>query len=145
MILIDVNLLIYAHVRASPEHEAARTWLDRQLNGAVARVGLPWHSLLGFLRIVTNPRMIAPAEPLAGALAQMEAWLGCESAWIPEPSGRHLSILASLLLQANRGGKLVSDAHLAALAIEHGLTLCSADTDFIRFSGLRWMNPLASA
>ncbi len=143
MILIDVNLLIYAHVQASPEHEAARTWLDHQLNGAVARVGLPWYSLLGFLRIVTNPRMTAPAESIAGALAQMKAWLDCENAWIPEPSERHISILAEILLRANRGGKLVSDAHLAALAIEHGLTLCSADNDFARFAGLRWINPLA--
>lgn len=142
MILVDVNLLIYAHVRLSPQHGATRAWLDNQLSDATIRVGLPWHSLLGFLRIVTNPRMTAPAEHLSSALAQVDAWLRCDNAWIPEPSARHASIVADLLLHANRGGKLVSDAHLAALAIEHGLTLCSADSDFARFPDLRWINPL---
>jgi uncharacterized protein len=142
LILVDVNLLIYAHVRAAPDHDRARIWLDEQISSGT-RVALPWHSLLGFLRIVTNARMTAPVEPLAAALAQIEAWLSPGNVWIPAPSERHAALISSLLLHANRGGKLVSDAHLAALAIEHGLTLCSTDADFARFPGLRWLNPLA--
>jgi uncharacterized protein len=143
LILVDVNLLLYAHLADSPHHAAARRWLDEQLN-APAPVGLPWHSLLGFLRVVTNRRMTNPPASMSGALAQMTAWLGCDNAWIPQPTERHAEILSRLLVGAKVAGGMVSDAHLAALAIEHGLTLCSADTDFARFSGLRWINPLAA-
>lgn len=142
MILVDVNLLLYAHLKQTPEHKAARAWLDNEINNG-ARVGMPWHSLLGFLRIATNPRMTAPVEPLADAVAQAELWIGRDNIWIPQPTERHAAIVLRLLKDANRGGNLVSDAHLAALAIEHGLTLCSTDSDFARFSGLRWVNPLA--
>lgn len=142
MILVDVNLLLYAYISGAPQHDAARAWLDEQIN-AGARVGLPWHSLLGFLRISTNPRMIAPPTPLPRALAQVETWLACDNVWIPHPSERHAAILSDLLHKPGMRGSLVADAHLAALAIEHGLTLCSADSDFARFPDLRWLNPLA--
>lgn len=139
MILVDANLLIYAHVSSFQQHEAARSWLDGQLSGN-GPVGLPWPSLLGFLRIVTNPRMFERPEPMAKAWQQVRAWLDSEVAWIPQPTDRHREVLGSLL--TNVRANLVPDAHLAALAIEHGLLLCSTDGDFARFPVLRWQNPL---
>ena len=143
MILVDANLLIYAHVSSFEQHSAARRWLDDRLDG-VARVGLPWSSLLAFLRLVTNPRVFERPEPMTGAWGQVVAWLGCAPAWMPAPSDRHADILGRLLAVPGIYGNLVPDAHLAALAIEHGLTLCSTDGDFARFPGLSWTNPLAS-
>lgn len=143
MILVDINLLLYAHAKRAPQHQAARAWLDEQLNGGVS-VGLPWHSLLGFLRIITNPRATVPVETMANAVAQVQAWLGCDNVCIPQPTDRHMEILSRLLAGARVTRDLTSDVHLAALAIEHGLTLCSTDGDFARFAGLRWINPLAA-
>ena len=141
MILVDVNLLIYATFSNTHQHVPARTWIESQLNGS-SRVGLPWHSLLGYLRIATNPRAFAGFISMADAWNQVEGWLACEPVWIPEPTERHREILADLLRQHRVHGNLVSDAHLAALAIEHGLTLCSTDGDFARFRELKWLNPL---
>ncbi len=141
MILVDANLLVYAHVASFPQHAAARNWLDEQLNGT-NRVGLPWPSLLAFLRLVTNPRVFERAEPIADAWAQVHAWLGCDPAWIPQPGEGHAGLLGELLAQARIQANLVPDAHLAVLAIEHGLILCSTDSDFARFPRLRWTNPL---
>lgn len=142
MILVDANLLIYAGVASVPEHERSSEWLDTQLAGP-ARVGLPWHSLLAYLRITSKRGGFAHAQPVAHAWAQVRAWLDQPAAWIPQPTERHAEILNSLLSEGMIAGDLVSDAHLAALAIEHGLTLCSNDRDFARFPNLRWMNPLA--
>ena len=142
MILIDANLLIYAHVSTFSQHERARNWLDNQLNG-VAPVGLPWPSLLAFLRLVTNPRLFDSPASITDAWEQVIAWLNCDPSWIPEPTERHSQILGDLLADAGVHANLVPDAHLAALAIEHGLILCSTDGDFGRFPGLRWQNPLA--
>ncbi len=144
MILVDANLLVYAHVASFPEHDAARTWLDEQLNGT-NRVGLPWPSLLAFLRLVTNPRVFERAEPIADAWAQVRAWLGCDPAWIPQPGEGHAGLLGELLAVPGVQANLVPDAHLAVLAIEHGLILCSTDSDFARFPRLRWTNPIAAA
>jgi len=144
VILIDANLLIYAHVSSFPQHARARVWLDGQLSGG-ARVGLPWPSLLGFLRIVTNPRVFERPEPMTDAWRQVEAWLDVEAVWIPSPGERHRAVLAALLEQGGMRANLVPDAHLAALAIEHGLVLCSTDGDFARFAGLRWQDPLSTA
>lgn len=141
MILVDANLLIYAYSSSFAQHGAAREWFDRQING-VAPVGLPWASLLAFLRITTNPRMFPRPLPIAKAWDQVLIWLGCETVWTPAPTERHAGVLAILLAERGVHGNLVSDAHLAALAIEHGLTLCSADGDFARFAKLRWINPL---
>ena len=143
MILVDANLLIYAHVASFAQHEVAREWLDRQLSG-VPRVGLPWASLLAFLRVVTNPRLFDRPEPMAGAWGQVRAWLACETVWVPEPTARHPELLGALLALPGVHGNLVPDAHLAVLSIEHGLILCSADGDFGRFPDLRWMNPIAA-
>jgi toxin-antitoxin system PIN domain toxin len=141
VILVDANILIYAHVSSFSQHDAARDWLDRQLNGPT-RVGLPWASLLAFLRLVTNPRVFEHPEPIGDAWRQVCAWLGCEVAWSPQPTERHADVLGELLGLPGVHGNLVPDAHLAALAMEHGLTLCSTDGDFARFRGLRWQNPL---
>jgi toxin-antitoxin system PIN domain toxin len=143
MILVDANLLIYAHINSFPHHTAAYDWLDRQLNGS-ASVGLPWASLLAFLRIVTNPRVFARPEPLADAWRQVQEWLACETTWVPETTERHRELLARYCALPGLHGNLVPDAHLAALAVEHGLTLCSTDGDFARFPGLNWLNPLAA-
>ncbi len=142
MILVDANLLIYAYSSSFPQHAAARVWLDEKVNGS-ARVGLPWHALLAFLRLTTNPRMFPHSLSMEKAWEQVSVWLACEAVWTPGPTERHASVLAGLLAQPGVHGNLVSDAHLAALAIEHGLTLCSADGDFARFANLRWINPLA--
>jgi hypothetical protein len=143
VILIDANLLVYAHVRSFPQHAGAREWLDRELSGA-APVGLPWPSLLAFLRIVTNPRIFERPEPMSAAWHQVGAWLATDVAWIPQPTDRHAEVLGTLLESAGVHANLVPDAHLAALAIEHGLRLCSADGDFARFPELRWLNPLSA-
>ena len=142
MILVDANVLIYAHVSSVAQHNGARDWLDQELNGP-APVGLPWASLLAFLRLVTNPRVFEHPEPMTDAWRQVLAWLGCETAWIPQPTERHAEVLGELLALPGVRGNLVPDAHLAALAIEHGLTLCSTDGDFARFPRLHWVNPLS--
>jgi len=144
MILVDANLLIYAHVSSFLQHAQARRWLDAQLSGS-GKVGLPWPSLLGFLRIVTNPRVFERPEPMARAWRQVQAWLEPEAVWIPEPTERHAVVFGRLLAAAGVQANLVPDAHLAALAIEHGLLLCSTDGDFARFADLRWQNPLVEA
>jgi toxin-antitoxin system PIN domain toxin len=141
LILIDANLLIYARVSSFPQHQLALDWLDRQLNG-VPRVGLPWPSLLAFLRIVTNPRIFERPEAITEAWNQVSAWLACDTAWIPQPTERHAEVLGEFLALPGVRGNLVPDAHLATLAVEHGLTLCSTDGGFARFSGLTWLNPL---
>ena len=141
MILVDANLLIYAHVQSFPQHARAREWLDARLSGS-AQVGLPWPSLLGFLRLVTNRRVFERPESTDDAWRQVTSWLGCDAAWIPQPTDRHREVLGRLLGKVNVAANLIPDAHLAALAIEHGLTLCSTDGDFARFPDLRWQDPL---
>ena len=141
MILVDVNLLVCAHMSSMSQHEAALDWLDGQLGGGT-RIGMPWTSLLGFMRVATNPRAFARPQSIAGAWDQVEAWLDCGNVWVPEAGASHRQILGRLLDHLGGSTRLLSDAHLAALAIEHGLTLCSTDGDFARFRGLRWQNPL---
>ena len=143
MMLIDANILIYAHVSSFVQHNPARDWLDQQLNG-LARVGLPWISLVAFLRLVTNPRVFEQPEPIAEAWQQVRSWLSADTAWVPQPSERHAEIFGKFLALPGVHGNLVPDAHLAALAVEHGLTLYSTDGDFARFEALRWINPIAT-
>jgi toxin-antitoxin system PIN domain toxin len=142
VILVDANVLVYAHVGSLPQHQRARAWLDGALTGP-SRVGLPWPSLLGFLRLVTNPRVFQRPESMSDAWGQVSAWLDAEAVWIPQPTERHRDVFASLLAAPGMQANLVPDAHLAALAIEHGLMLCSTDGDFGRFPTLRWRDPLA--
>lgn len=141
MILVDANLLVYAHVTSLSQHRAARDWFDSCLNGPTP-VGLPWPTLLSFVRMVSNPRIFEHPQSIPDAWTQVEEWLGCPVAWIPQPTERHREVLGSLLSDTLARSNLVPDAHLAALAIEHGLTLCSTDRDFARFPGLRWDDPL---
>lgn len=141
VILVDANLLVYAHVGSFAQHDAARRWLDGRLSGR-APVGLPWPSLLAFVRIVSNPRIFERPASVLAAWQQVESWLAPESTWIPLPTTRHREVLAPLMAYAEGRANLIPDAHLAALAVQHGLVLCSADGDFARFDGLRWINPL---
>lgn len=140
MILVDANLLIYAHVRDFAEHAAAREWLDEQINSQ-ARVGFAWSSLLAFMRITSNPRIFERPLGIEKAWAQVQSWLSAPASWTPTPGAKHADVLASLISDITRPN-LVPDAHLAALAIEHGLTLCTTDGDFARFDGLCRENPL---
>ncbi len=141
MILIDANLLIYAHVRSMKQHEAARVWLEDKLN-APAPVGIPWPSILAFMRLVTNPRIFEFPETVESAWNQVESWLSNPNVWVPAPTERHGEILGNLLSTTDVQSNLIPDAHLASLAIEHGLILCSSDGDFARFKDLRWENPI---
>lgn len=142
MILIDTNLLLYAHVAGAPEHVVTNRWLDEQFRSGV-RVGLPWHSLLGFVRIVSNPRGFRAPSTVADGWRQVRQWLSADNAWIPQPTDRHGDVLDAIFSAVRVNSRFVMDAHLAALAIEHGLTLCSNDRDFARIPNLRWTNPLA--
>jgi uncharacterized protein len=139
--LPDVNLLIYAIDEASPKHESARPWLERTLSGAEA-VGFAWAVLLGFLRISTSAAILEQPLSLAESLDCVDGWLEQPCATVPAPTERHAGLLRRLLEPLGAAGNLTSDAHLAALAIEHGAELCSCDTDFARFDGLRWTDPL---
>jgi uncharacterized protein len=143
VILVDANLLIYAASPQSPEHAVVAPWLQEKLDSP-GRVGLPWASLLAFLRIVTNPRIFASPADVDAAWSVVEDWLDRPSAWIPVPGERHREVLAALLRKTRATGNFVPDAHLAALAIEHGLIMATADAGFARFPGLRVENPLPS-
>jgi toxin-antitoxin system PIN domain toxin len=140
VILVDTNLLLYAVDEASPHHEKARSWLQPWLNGP-AGVGLPWQVLNGFVRLASNPRVSPNPLPVARAWAMVNEWLQLDATFTPEPTHRHRQILSGLMPAVTRA-ELVSDAHLAALAMEYGLVLCSSDSDFERFRGLKWENPL---
>ncbi len=142
MILVDTNILVYAWNMDASDHERAAAWLQDRLNG-VPRVGLPWASLLGFVRLVTNRRIFESPPAVEAAWAQVDEWLSLPNVFTPEPTQRHAEILRRLMPEVGRSN-LIPDAHLAALAIEFGLTLQSSDRDFARFSGLKWENPLAA-
>jgi toxin-antitoxin system PIN domain toxin len=140
--LVDANILVYAHDASSRFHDPSRRWLVDQLDGP-GRVGIPWQSIVAFLRLTTSPRVaINPLDP-ATAWRYAESWFASPVAWTPVPTERHGEILGRYVAELNLTANLVSDAHLAALAVEHGLELCSNDSDFARFPGLRWRNPLA--
>jgi uncharacterized protein len=139
--LLDADLLLYAVHKGAPRHEPAAEWITEQLNGS-KRVGFPWQSLAAFLRISTHPR--AFQRPLAPTTAwqRITDWLSAPVAWIPQPGPEHARILGELVTTYEIAGNLVPDAQLAALAIEHGVAVCSTDTDFARFRDVRWINPL---
>lgn len=140
MILPDLNLLLYAYNPGSAHHRAARAWWENQLNSG-ERVGLPWVVMLGFLRLSTARGVFAkPATPRE-ALARVGNWLASPHAAPLHPGPRHLEFLTRTLA-VTPGGALTTDAHLAALALEHDGELHSNDSDFARFAGLRWRNPL---
>ena len=141
MILVDANLLIYASYQEAAQHEAAKAWLEERLRSR-GRVGLPWVSLLAFVRITTNPRVFERPLSVRQATGQVTDWLALSTVWVPAATERHGQILTRFLTEVGSGGNLVTDAHLAALSAEHGLRLCSTDRDFAKFEGLNWQNPL---
>lgn len=132
----DVNVLLYAVNLDAPQYSAAAHWIEDSFSGS-AGIAFTWHALTGFLRLSTQPRIIRSALPLDTALAVVDEWLSHPRARIIGPTDRHASMLGRLLIGAGRGGNLVSDAHLAAIAIEHGAVLGTFDRDFERFAGLR--------
>ncbi len=141
MKLPDVNLLLYAYDSESSRHGAAREWLEETLSGAET-VAFSWAVMVGFVRIATNPAIFARPWDAGAALDVVDAWLAQPVVTAVHPTNRHAAVLRDLLAPLGAAGNLTSDAHLAALAIEHGATLCSSDNDFSRFSGLRWIDPL---
>ena len=141
MIFLDANLLIYAVNDDAPLNRKAKRWLEAVLSGQET-VGFSWNVLLAFLRLTTRPGLFRNPLPVDAALEIVASWLDQTSATIVHPGPRHLPVLRELLLHLGTGGNLTSDAHLAALAIEYGAELCSSDTDFARFPGLNWRNPL---
>ena len=141
MIIPDVNLLVYAHDSQSRRHRAARDWWETLMNGT-GSVGLPWVAVLGFIRIATNPRILENPMDVGSVCARVRTWLDRPQTVFVHPGDRHADILFDLLEAVGSGGSLTTDAHLAALAIEHQAELHSTDADMARFPGLRWANPM---
>jgi toxin-antitoxin system PIN domain toxin len=141
MIVLDVNLLLYAHMTVSPSHAVAREWFEDTLSSTAA-VGIPLQSAMAFLRIATNQSIPLGRLDMGKALGIVEGWLGQPNVQLLYPSEGHWPIFRKMLLEGRAGGVLGTDAHLAALTIEHGGTLFTTDRDFARFPGLRWKNPL---
>ena len=141
MILVDANLLLYAEDALSQQHETARTWWDAQLSGA-SPVCLSWGVLCAFIRISTNSRVYDRPLNLDQATSRVQSWLDQPCVRLVHPTERHWTVLQELLKEGQALGNLVTDAHLAALAVQHGCTLMSTDGDFARFPKLKWSNPL---
>jgi toxin-antitoxin system PIN domain toxin len=138
--VVDANVLLYAVNSSADHHEQARRWLDGELTGG-STVGFSWLALLAFLRLSTKPGLFPAPLAVDGALDRVSAWLAQPTSVVLEPTSRHLPVLHGLLVSSGTGGNLTSDAHLAALAIEHRGTVVTYDSDFGRFPGLRWMLP----
>jgi len=142
VIVVDVNLLLYAVISGFPQHPAAREWWEEQLNGA-GDVGLSSPSVFGFLRIATNPRVLARPMSIEEAIGHVRTWLDRPNVHFLVPGARHLDLAFGLLTGVGTAGNLTTDAQLAAYALEQDAEMDSNDTDFARFAGLRWVNPLA--
>ena len=140
--LLDANLLLYAVHKRADRHDQAVAWMTEKLNGGI-RVGFPWQSIIAFLRISTHPRAFQRPLDSSSAWERVTDWLSAPVSWVPEPGPEYPRILGELIQSYGLGGNMVPDAALAALAIEHGVTLMSTDTDFARFRELRWENPLS--
>ena len=143
MTLIDANLLLYAFDVSSTHHRTARGWLETTLSQPES-VALSWATILAFLRISTTPRLLQRPLAIANAAAVVSQWLTRPNVSVLNPGDRHWEILGRFLIQGQTHGPLVTDAHLGALAVEHGATLATVDRDFARFPGLRFFNPLLS-
>jgi uncharacterized protein len=141
VILVDANLLLYAEDALSPQHETARTWWDAQLSGA-SPVCLSWGVLCAFIRISTNSRVYDRPLNLDQATSRVQSWLDQPCVRLVHTTERHWTVLQELLKEGQALGNLVTDAHLASLAVQHGCTLMSTDGDFARFPKLKWSNPL---
>ena len=143
MILVDANILLYAEDSLSEHHEAARVWWDEQLSGS-GPVALCWPVLTAFIRIGTNPRLHKRPLTLKEAVERVQGWLDQPCVRTVTPTDQHWVIFQRMLRAGNATANLVSDAHLAALAVEYNCTLTSTDTDFARFRGLKWRNPVVN-
>lgn len=143
MIVVDVNLLLYAVITGFPHHPEARAWWEQTLNGT-NEVGLAGPALFGFLRLSTNPRVLTSPLHVEQAVTYVRDWLDRPLVRFLLPGPRHLDIAFGLLRELGTAGNLTTDVQLAALAIEHGAELHSNDTDFARFPQLHWENPLAA-
>jgi len=141
MYLVDANILICAADSGSEHHDTARDWLDQQTAGLPRSVGLPWPSLLAYHRLVTNPRMYSPPAAPPDAWERIEDWLSRPASWIPVPGPGTRLVLSEIVQACLPTADLIPDAHLAALAREHGLTVVSTDTDFAKFTTVPWVNP----
>jgi len=144
VVVADANVLLYAVDRASSHHEASRAWLDDALAGSEA-VGLAWVVLLAFVRIATSPAVFPSPLTADQATEQVEAWLAAPAAVVAQPTPRHISLLRGLLRDTGTAGNLTTDAHLAALALEHGADVISYDRDFARFPGVKHRLPGSGA
>ncbi len=142
MILPDINLLVYAYNSDAPEHGKARAWWESCLSSEGSSVGLPWVVLLGYLRLMTGRNVLLDPFTPQEAITHIQSWLERPQTQILQPGPRHLDLLDQLMRAGNASGTLTTDVHLAALAIEHQAELHSNDSDFSRFPGLRWLNPL---
>lgn len=142
MKVLDANLLLHAVDEQSPRHVPARAWLERTLSGSET-VGLTWLVMLAFVRVSTRATVFERPLDLLEALDLVDGWLGQPCTTVLDPTDRHRAVLRTLLEPLGTAGNLTNDAHLAAIAIEHGAEVCSCDTDFARFPGLRWTDPLA--
>jgi uncharacterized protein len=139
--LVDTNVLLYAVDDTSPQHDAARTWLETALS-ETETTAFAWNALLGFLRLATNPRVFSSPLSAEEALEIVADWLAQPATTVLHPTRRHAAVLGDLLRPLGTAGNLTSDAHLAALAIEHGAVVCSTDGDFTRFAGVEVLDPL---
>jgi len=140
MILVDANILLYAYHPRSENHTCCRAWIEEAFSG-LTPVRLSWSTVLTFLRISTSPRVFEQPLSMKEAKEIVESWLAAPAVGLLEPGDVYWEILRGLLLSAQVSGPLVMDAALAALALEHGATLCTTDRDFARFEGLRLLNP----
>ena len=140
MKVVDANVLLYAVNADAPQHDASRAWLDRALSGEDT-VGFTWLAVTAFLRLVTKPGLFATPLSAEEALAVVRAWLSAPCARVLDPTAQHLAVLDQLLRPLGTGGNLVSDAHLAAIAVEHRAEVVTFDSDFGRFDGVRWRRP----
>jgi toxin-antitoxin system PIN domain toxin len=141
VIVPDINLLIHAYNSDSPRHQTAKSWWEELMNGEQL-VGLGWVAILGFVRIATHRQILVRPLPVSAVCERARSWLAQPQVSIIHPGVRHAEILFGLLEGLGTAGNLTTDAHLAALAIEHQAELHSTDADFSRFTGLRWTNPL---
>ncbi len=144
MIVLDVNLLIYAYDTTCPEHIKARGWLEDVFSGDES-IGLPWQNLAAFLRILTYPGTFGERFTTAQVIAIIDAWLALPHVRTLAPGDHHWELLQEMLVKGDVRGKLTTDAALAALTVEYGGVLYTNDRDFARFPGLRWVNPLAAS
>lgn len=141
MILVDANILVYAYNTAASEHTRAKRWVESTFSGHVP-VRLPWVTVLAFLRITTNPSIFRHPFSVAEATEIVDDWLSRPAVALLEPTERHWSLFREQLLKGQASGPLTTDAHLAALAIEHGATVYTSDSDFSRFPDVTTINPL---